>query len=1347
VWNEELWDQKGRKYGDWLSALCFCMLQYLLDFVKRNDLTKNPGIERHRNLLMLMSVLAPACLVSVEISELVFPLLVFEIIHLCGAQSVATTTLSRHIFKYLLHENADIQCCKLGCDTLVFLLRQNIEDFKNGKELTQPSSEQQSQSTRVNGQYSYFLTIDYESAAAAAIRCKCTSIALLFAELYSQQSGATVIRALQMADTANQVSLKASEKLKSLLIPIYRSVNDVDMIEGLDFSTDLYLQAECYAAKNQWLQALSTYESILSAQHDIPIEVVSEGMGACLEGLGTKSFVQKSGAIGKYNNRVDSNKHNAEYDLSIWFDDQDPTFAGSAKLSEEFLAITARIENLNIRAEGFCALKVLCKKSISSALNAYIFEDMKTASMNLHMVSDFGKLVLCGNYGEEATVPISNKSILDSFSSQLSYHASNHAQLFNIRRPLAVLAALARAKRITSFEAMIPVKELCKWDADLSHKISPSLYGFWREMEVNVRSQSNQLDSVLLQGMIDIQKSLLLWGKGMSDASIHMISVVKDVVTRERGGLKKSSGRPADKSSQYVDRLYAEAMRTIGVWLSKRGSISPNDVLVKYLQPALSGCKDLNVLIESTYAVAQFSYEMFVNLDQKINSSEWKMGMKVLHHREIEFQQCSALKPADSTKAVISFNGINIDVREFMRHINMLKKEIDMDKKERNLVEVSLISFLKLALHHFGKVLQLQSKQSITESNDLKVDSQDVVFRLIGLWLSNSEKNEANETMGMILPSISSHFFVPLTYQILSRLGLNANAGSSPSNPLSSSNTSFEGVLKQLVFGICRDHPYHCLPQLFALINGTTSLNSQVVKGNISTDRKLAAEEIYHQLIAAGTDVSKIATCMEKFLQNYIELAVASTEIFHKSGKCKGIKFSDVQARGKRFHELLESYPIKPPILTKDISISIRGQDYATNGFITTIVEIPPDFSITENGISRPKIIICRGDDGRSYRQLVKSGDDMRQDAVMEQVFRTVNQILRRYESTRTRQLNIRTYNVIPTTNQTGLLEWVENTAPIGMLLVDKDKGLHNRYSLKDWKHHQCRDHLKNAVDNEDKEKRFNEICTNFHPVFKYFFLESFSHPFDWLHRRLAYIHSVAANSITGYILGIGDRHAFNILIDTITGEAVHIDFGIVFDQGKGLLTPETVPFRLTREIVDGMGITGCEGSFRRSCEEVMKVLRANASHMLTILEVIIHDPLYKWSLSPFEAQLKQSKQKEGGEVGGGKLQLAVASPTPTPRKSGSKESGGKASLQEKDRPQTPGVNASAPENASAADSTNFGKEAAERTLLRIRNKLRGFENPTGEALGVESHIDLLINEARNPFNLCKIFPGWAPWL
>lgn len=39
---------------------------------------------------------------------------------------------------------------------------------------------------------------------------------------------------------------------------------------------------------------------------------------------------------------------------------------------------------------------------------------------------------------------------------------------------------------------------------------------------------------------------------------------------------------------------------------------------------------------------------------------------------------------------------------------------------------------------------------------------------------------------------------------------------------------------------------------------------------------------------------------------------------------------------------------------------------------------------------------------------------------------------------------------------------------------------------------------------------------------------------------------------------------------------------GVAFEQGTLLTTPETVPFRLTRDIVDGMGICGIEGTFRK---------------------------------------------------------------------------------------------------------------------------------------------------------------------
>ena len=61
---------------------------------------------------------------------------------------------------------------------------------------------------------------------------------------------------------------------------------------------------------------------------------------------------------------------------------------------------------------------------------------------------------------------------------------------------------------------------------------------------------------------------------------------------------------------------------------------------------------------------------------------------------------------------------------------------------------------------------------------------------------------------------------------------------------------------------------------------------------------------------------------------------------------------------------------------------------------------------------------------------------------------------------------------------------------------------------------------------------------------------------------------------------------------------------GVAFEQGKTLPTPETVPFRLTRDLVDGMGVAGVEGVFRQCCEKTMVLMRTYQEELRTILEV-----------------------------------------------------------------------------------------------------------------------------------------------
>lgn len=63
---------------------------------------------------------------------------------------------------------------------------------------------------------------------------------------------------------------------------------------------------------------------------------------------------------------------------------------------------------------------------------------------------------------------------------------------------------------------------------------------------------------------------------------------------------------------------------------------------------------------------------------------------------------------------------------------------------------------------------------------------------------------------------------------------------------------------------------------------------------------------------------------------------------------------------------------------------------------------------------------------------------------------------------------------------------------------------------------------------------------------------------------------SMAAYSLVTYLLQIRDRHNGNILLDD-AGRIVHIDFGFMLSNSPGSVNFETVPFKLTRELLEVM--------------------------------------------------------------------------------------------------------------------------------------------------------------------------------
>jgi len=130
---------------------------------------------------------------------------------------------------------------------------------------------------------------------------------------------------------------------------------------------------------------------------------------------------------------------------------------------------------------------------------------------------------------------------------------------------------------------------------------------------------------------------------------------------------------------------------------------------------------------------------------------------------------------------------------------------------------------------------------------------------------------------------------------------------------------------------------------------------------------------------------------------------------------------------------------------------------------------------------------------------------------------------------------------------------------------------------------------------------------------------------------------------MVGHIVGLGDRHAENVLLDATTGDCVHVDFSCLFDKGTELETPEVVPFRLTQNMIDGLGVGGYEGAFERVCEITLDVLRNHREALMSVLETFVHDPLVEWTRGRSQnAQVSERKAKEALENIGARLEGVV---------------------------------------------------------------------------------------------------------
>ncbi|THH11332.1 hypothetical protein EW145_g727 [Phellinidium pouzarii] len=618
--------------------------------------------------------------------------------------------------------------------------------------------------------------------------------------------------------------------------------------------------------------------------------------------------------------------------------------------------------------------------------------------------------------------------------------------------------------------------------------------------------------------------------------------------------------------------------------------------------------------------------------------------------------------------------------KELTQHQRRAQALFEQDTAQFIEVTSAREKYLNQAIHLLSLCLEASDSYDV-----------DAAIRMCSLWFANFATDLLSSAIPTAVDKVPSRKFVFLAHQLSARL-----------SALDSSRSSNQNVLQSLLLRMCSEHPFHSLYQVYSLQSSNTnagSSNRGVIEpdSHSQIDRSTAASNIFDRLGIVSKCADK-ARDVRLLCDAYLEWAKYS------------IKKNPIFTERKRKKEPVQIPKdltirnisnLRVPVTTADTPLdpSMRYEE------CVWIQGYAPHFE-TAGGINLPKISYCLGSDGTRYKQLFKGegDDDLRQDAVMEQVFELCNQVLCRDRETRKRQLSIRSYKVVPLAPQAGLLEFVGNTTPMqGWLALS-----HARYNPTDLAFKECTNQLSTLRRETDRVKDktvqkdalvdlFKNIRQNFRPVMRHFFTERHKVPQSWFEMRLRYSRSVAVASIVGHVLGLGDRHICNILLDTVSGEVVHIDLGIAFEQGKLLPIPERVPFRLTADIVDGFGMSGTEGVFRRCSEETLRVLRDGSDVIKTVLEVFKYDPLHSWTASAVKIRKAQAD--------------SVHLPT-----------------HESDRL-----------GIGIDMSSGMEDEAADRALNGVASKL-------DKSLSIEYTVNELIAEATDITNLALMFAGWSPF-
>ncbi|GFR47474.1 hypothetical protein Agub_g9203, partial [Astrephomene gubernaculifera] len=323
---------------------------------------------------------------------------------------------------------------------------------------------------------------------------------------------------------------------------------------------------------------------------------------------------------------------------------------------------------------------------------------------------------------------------------------------------------------------------------------------------------------------------------------------------------------------------------------------------------------------------------------------------------------------------------------------------------------------------------------------------------------------------------------------------------------------------------------------------------------------------------------------------------------------------------------------------------------------------------------TRPKRMALLGSDGRVYDYLLKGREDLRMDERLMQVLRAMQAMLQADPAAAARGLlaTVRHYSVTPLGPRAGLIQWVPATTSLFSVFRDwqaaslerhaamvaarqegaakaaaegappppevepppaaavsrpmdlfyatlvpalQERGLSSATPRREWPSDLLRAVFTSLASSAPRQLLERVLWAG-----------GGSAALSW-RRQQRYSRSLGVMSCVGHLLGLGDRHPDNILLEGRDAVVVHIDYNVCWDKGGKLRVPEVVPFRLTQMLSTALGVGGLEGAYRAAYEATLACLRRRREALVGLVDAVLSDPGVDWAVEREDMAARQDME------------------------------------------------------------------------------------------------------------------------